>query len=64
MDNFSSLYATGLCCMKFESLRTLKYRSWRNSILSHNILGLKIENFRVRLIMFPLVQFRKILWSV
>ena len=43
--------------VRFESLRMLKYRSWRSSILRRNILGQQIENFRTRLILFPSVEF-------
>ena len=35
-----------------------------SSILWCNILELKIENFRVRLIVFPFVEFHKFWWSV
>ena len=51
---------------RFESLRTLRYRSWRSSIPLRNVLRerKKIEIFRARSITFPLVKFLKICWIV
>ena len=51
-------------CVIHSKGHMLKYQSWQSSILWHDILGLKIENFWVRLIMFPSVEFPKILvWA-
>ena len=50
---------------RFESLRTLRYRSWRSSIPLRNVLReRKIEIFRARSIAFPLMKFPKNCWTI
>ena len=50
---------------RFESLRTLRYRSWRISIPWRNVWRQRKSGaYRVRFVAFPSVEFPKICWTV